>query len=72
MKTNKMHVEGQILKEQQLLHYLQKLMLDGIVFQGTFDLLFQTLLFIIQKHRFNRVSHVESDSETGPMKKWSF
>ena len=45
MKTNKMHVGGQILNGLQLLHYFQKAMFDGIIFQGTFtfDQLFQAL-----------------------------
>ena len=42
-KTDKMHVGGQILNGLQLLHYFQKAMFDGIIFQGTFDQLFQAL-----------------------------
>ena len=42
-KTNKMHVGGQILNGLQLLHYFQKAIIDDIVFQGTFDQLFQAL-----------------------------
>ena len=70
-----MHVGDQILNELQLLSYLQILMFDEIISQDTFDLLFQTLLFIIQRVNsisFYRVNHVVSNSGTGPIQAVEF